>query len=168
MPGKPFLAFDEIPRDVLVDIEGIRKLNPQRFEMEQITAITLLDKANLMVAGYRDVAADEFWVRGHMPDFPLMPGVLLIESAAQMGAFFCGYMDAIPDHDFLGLGGCDNVRFRGIVRPGDRLWLVGKVQKLSKRIMTFDFQGFIEGRMVFEASLIGIPLAVREISDPTS
>ena len=62
---------------VLVDREGIRRENPQRFEMEQLTAIVHLDLEHALIIGYKDVAPDEFWVRGHMPDYPLMPGALI-------------------------------------------------------------------------------------------
>ena len=70
-------------------------------------------------------APDEFWVRGHMPGFPLLPGVLMCEAAAQLGAYYlCAYRPF--DGDFLGFGGMDNVRFRGKVSPGDRLVLIAK------------------------------------------
>ena len=53
-------------------IDDIRRLNPQRFEMEQLTAIVHLDLENKLIIGYKDVSADEYWVRGHMPDYPLI------------------------------------------------------------------------------------------------
>src|SRR5262245_44848244 len=82
---------------VLYDTEQIRAVNKQRFELEQLTAIVLLDQENRLVAGYRDVRPDEFWVRGHFPDFPLFPGVLMCEAAAQMCSFYvsvCKLMEA--------------------------------------------------------------------------
>ena len=74
---------------VLVDQEGIRRVNPQRFEMEHLNAIVHLDPAHHLVAGYKDVRPDEFWVRGHMPDYPLLPGVLVCEAAAQLCSYYC-------------------------------------------------------------------------------
>src|SRR3954468_9635697 len=65
---------------VLVDREGIREGNPQRFDMEQLTAIVSYDRQRHLIIGYKDVSPDEFWVRGHMPDYPLMPGVLICEA----------------------------------------------------------------------------------------
>src|SRR5271168_3394791 len=73
---------------ILADRDAIRRVNPQRFEMEQLTAIVYLDTEHHVIAGYKDVAADEFWVRGHMPDFPLLPGVLMCEAAAQLCAYY--------------------------------------------------------------------------------
>src|SRR5436305_905067 len=74
---------------VLYDREGIRQGNPQRFEMEQLTAIVSCDPERHLIVGYKDIEPDEFWVRGHMPDYALMPGVLICEAAAQLPSFYC-------------------------------------------------------------------------------
>src|SRR5881392_3346915 len=103
---------------VVADREAIRKVNPQRFEMEQLTAIVLVDRQQRMVAGYKDIRDDEFWVRGHMPDFPLFPGVLICEAAAQLGAYYVVSGGDIAEGHFLGFGGMEGVRFRGPIRPG--------------------------------------------------
>src|SRR5947209_175103 len=110
---------------VVADKEAIRRVNPQRFEMEQLDAIVLLDPVQHLVAGYKDVRPDEFWVRGHMPGYPLMPGVLMCEAAAQLCAYYIT-THGLMYGDYIGFGGLENVRFRGVVRPGDRLLLVGK------------------------------------------
>jgi 3-hydroxyacyl-[acyl-carrier-protein] dehydratase len=156
MPSKPIIEFADLPTETVVDIEGIRRLNPQRFELEQITAITRIDTEKQQIVGYKDATDQEFWIRGHMPDFPLMPGVLMIEGAAQLGAYYCTHVNAFPGTDFVGLGGVDEVRFRGAVRPGDRLWIVGQVTKHSSRMAAFQFQGFVDGKIVFEATLLGV------------
>ena len=51
--------------NVVADIEQIRKYNPQRFEMEQLTAIVYEDPVRVACVGYKDVTDQEFWVRGH-------------------------------------------------------------------------------------------------------
>jgi 3-hydroxyacyl-[acyl-carrier-protein] dehydratase len=56
----------------------------------------------------------------------------------------------------------EDVRFRGIVRPGDRLVLVGKVMKLHRRQTIFDVQGFVGTTMVFHANIIGVPMSRKE------
>jgi 3-hydroxyacyl-[acyl-carrier-protein] dehydratase len=142
---------------VIVDLDGIRKVNAQRFEMEQLTAIVLIDTEKHMIAGYKDVREDEFWVRGHLPDYPLYPGVLLCEAAAQL----CSYYITIQGHargDFVGFGGLENVRFRGKVRPGDRLLLVAKATKMHRRQTICNVQGFIGSKLVFNGDIIGVPL----------
>ena len=157
MPPKPIIEPDEIPQEVIADIEELRRFNPQRFEMEQVTAVTLVDPERKLVAGYKDLAEDEFWVRGHMPGFPLLPGVLMCEAAAQLSSYYCCHCKLLKA-DFIGFGGMDNVRFRGSVRPGQRLWLVGRTQKHSSRRMTFEMQGFVDGVMVFNGDFIGVPI----------
>ncbi len=87
MPPAPLVDPAAIDTSrVLVDRDAIRSFNPQRFEMEQLTAIIHLDLEGKLAIGYKDVEPDEFWVRGHMPDYPLMPGVMICEAAASSPA----------------------------------------------------------------------------------
>ncbi len=142
---------------VMVDQNGIRQVNPQRFEMEQLTAIVHVDPNLHMIAGYKDIGKDEFWARGHLPDYPIFPGALICEAAAQL----CSYYSAKHGHgggDFIGFGGLENVRFRGQVRPGDRLLLVAKATKLHRRQTIFSVQGFVGSKLVFNGDVIGVPM----------
>ena len=144
--------------EVEFDLEAIRKVNPQRYEFEQITAISKLLLEENLVIGYRDVRSDEFWVRGHIPGNPLLPGVLMLESAAQLGSFFCGkYYD--DDERFFGFGAIDGVKFRGSVVPGDRLILIGNALRLSPRRAVFYTQGIVGDKLVFEAQLTGLAMS---------
>jgi 3-hydroxyacyl-[acyl-carrier-protein] dehydratase len=157
MPSPLHLNPDTIDLSrVLIDREGIRKINQQRFEMEQLDAIVLLDKENHIVVGYKDARPDEFWVRGHMPNFPLLPGVLMCEAAAQLLSYYVVTIGLLQG-DFVAFGGLENVRFRGTVRPGDRLVLVGKGVRLDRRRTQFNVQGFVGTSMVFEGDIIGVP-----------
>jgi 3-hydroxyacyl-[acyl-carrier-protein] dehydratase len=156
----PELHFDPSRLDFsrpLAERAGIERVNPQRFEMEQLTAILHVDTDQHLIVGYKDVTADEFWVRGHMPDYPLMPGVLMCEAAAQL----CSYdimTNGMMQGEFLGFGGMENVRFRGPVRPGDRLVLVAKGTKMHRRQTIFNVQAFVGSTMVFHADIIGVPM----------
>jgi 3-hydroxyacyl-[acyl-carrier-protein] dehydratase len=146
---------------VVVDLEGIRKINQQRLDMEQLTAIVYIDTEKHIIAGYKDVRPDEFWVSSHLPGYPLMPGVLMCEAAAQLCSYYItahGYARG----DFVGFGGLENVRFRGPVRPGDRLVLIGKAVKLDRRQTLCNVQGFVGTKMVFEGDVIGVPMMRKE------
>ena len=145
---------------ILYDGEAIRRGNPQRFEMEQLTAIVSLDAEKHLIIGYKDVRQDEFWVRGHMPDYPLMPGVMICEAAAQLSSFYCSVIK-LNEGDFIGFGGLEDVRFRGQVRPGDRLVLVSKAARVHRRQTVFETQGFVENNMVYHGRIIGVPLSNR-------
>jgi 3-hydroxyacyl-[acyl-carrier-protein] dehydratase len=159
-PMPPPLILDPALIDlnhIVADIDAIRDMNPQRFEMEAISAIVLIDTENKIIAGYRDVTETDFWVRGHMPGFPLMPGVLLCEAAAQLCSYFVT-KEKLFDSAYVGLGGLDEIRFRGMVRPGDRLLMVCRMIR-EKRIMAQCYaQGFVGAKMVFDGKVQGFPL----------
>ncbi len=164
MPPAPLVDPQSIDTSrVIADLETIRKINLQRFEMEQLSAIVHADTAENLVIGYKDVAHDEFWVRGHMPGFPLMPGVLICEAAAQICSYYCHVVNLVGKDAFIGFGGMEEVRFRGQVRPGDRLIIVAKAEKLHRRQTTFDTQGFVNGQMVYHGRIIGVTLNAREL-----
>ncbi len=67
----------------------------------------------------------------------------------------------MPD-GFLGFGGMEDVRFRGQVRPGDRLVIVAKSHRLHRRQTVFDTQGFVDDAMVYHGRIIGVPIVVAE------
>ena len=157
----PELHFDPSRLDLgraVADREAIRAVIPQRFEMEQLTAIVLVDTEQHLIAGYKDVGADEFWVRGHLPGDPLLPGVLMCEAAAQLCSYYIVKHSGLAPGAFIGFGGMENVRFRAPVHPGDRLVLVGKGTRMHRRQSIFNVQGFVGATMAFHADIIGVPL----------
>ena len=160
----PELHFDLAQIDfsnIVADQEAIRAVNPQRFEMLQLDAVIYLDAANHITIGYKDVRYDEFWVRGHMPGFPLMPGVIMCEAGAQLIGLYAK-KNLLVAGSFIVFSGMDAVRFRGQVKPGDRFWLVGKASKVTRRQVTFEVQGFASGKMVFEGTLNGMPFTPQD------
>jgi 3-hydroxyacyl-[acyl-carrier-protein] dehydratase len=137
---------------VIVPIEEIRRVIPQRFEMEMLSGI-LYDDGKVAV-GFKDVSLDDFWVRGHIPGRPLMPGVLMIECAAQLCAY-CA-MRQRPEMGFVGFAKCDNVRFRGTVVPPARLYMIAQMVELGRRRAIATCQGIYDGTLVFEATVTGM------------
>ncbi|MCR9116039.1 MAG: beta-hydroxyacyl-ACP dehydratase [bacterium] len=151
--------------NVVATIDEIRQINPQRHEMEQINAIIYACEETNACVGYKDVTEDEFWVRGHMPGMPLMPGVVMIEAMAQLCAFFVQKFDLLGS-DMVGLGGLENVRFRGPVRPGDRLYLLTKLQKIRRgRMIVSKIQGVVNGTLVVDGEMKGIPLPLSALKN---
>ena len=163
-------------RDLIVDlseidlnhqvasIEDIRKYNPQRFEMEQLTAIVLEDTERNLVVGYKDISRNEFWVRGHMPGMPLMPGVVMCESAAQLSSYYVQKYDLLKAA-MVGFGGMEDVRFRDPVVPGDRLVMaVELIKARPRRMLMCRFQGFVRNELVVEGIIKGIPLPVEAVT----
>ena len=101
-------AFD--PDRILFTQEDIRDTNPQRGDMEMLNAISFVNSDQGEVAGFKDVRIDEFWVPGHIPGRPLFPGVLMIEAAAQLAAFYTKHY--IGWKGFIGFGGVEETKFR--------------------------------------------------------
>jgi 3-hydroxyacyl-[acyl-carrier-protein] dehydratase len=156
----PPLILDPATLDLgrtVADLDAIRRVNRQRFEMEHLTAVVHFDREAQIIVGYKDVRPDEFWVKGHMPDYPLLPGVLICEAAAQLCSYFACTAGVLPE-GFLGFGGMDNVHFRRPVVPGDRLVLVARAVSLNRRRSVFALQGFVSNVMVFDGDIIGIQM----------
>ena len=145
---------------VVADLEEIRKYNPQRFEMEQLTAIVYADMETMTCAGYKDITDQEVWVRGHMPGMPLMPGVLMCEAAAQVCSYVTQRYDLLGAQ-MVGFGGMEEVRFRGPVVPGDRLLIVCQGLKCRRgRMIVCRFQGTVGDTIVVDGKIKGVPLPV--------
>lgn len=155
-PFYPFSSFDL--DNVLYDVEQIREINPQRHEMEQLTAIVHVDEEVPGLVGYKDVGEDEFWIRGHMPDYPIMPGVVQCEAAAQLGGFYARKFKVVHG-DYLGFGGMNNVRFKKPIRPGCRLVLMAKLGRVRPAMLAqFMFQGFVDQEIAFTGEMLGVAI----------
>lgn len=156
------LDFSEYDLDhVVADIQEIRRYNTQRHEMEQLTAIVYDNPERSICVGYKDIGPNEFWTRGHMPAFPLMPGVIMCEAAAQLLSYFTQKHDLLGSK-IVGFGGLEEVRFRDPVLPGDRLVLVVEVTKVRREAMVVcNFQGLVRQSLVVEGKIKGVPLPDR-------
>jgi 3-hydroxyacyl-[acyl-carrier-protein] dehydratase len=160
---------NEFPIDVtkldytqlVADIEQIRTVNAQRFEMEMLTGVVLLDPVRHIIVGFKDLTENEFWVRGHMPNYPLMPGVLMLEAAAQLVSFY-GSSQKIVAGKLMGLATIDEARFLRRVMPGERLILTGRGMKVSRKINRFRCEGFVGSEKAFEAVVTGVTLGDRK------
>lgn len=157
---EPIVSFDKFDvNKVIVDKAGVEKHIPQRFEMSQLDGILYLDEESFTAVGFKDITENEFWVRGHMPEFALMPGVLLCESAAQVIAYMSDRYD-VKEHGIVGFGGINNVKFRGMVVPGDKLVVMATVRKLRRNVMVIcDFQGYVGDRLVVDGEIKGVVLS---------
>jgi 3-hydroxyacyl-[acyl-carrier-protein] dehydratase len=165
LAGKDLLVdLDSLdPNALVANIDEIRKYNPQRFEMEQLTAVIYYDEKRHAAVGYKDVGQDEFWVRGHMPGMPLMPGVVMLEAAAQLCSFVTQRFDLLGA-EMVGFGGLEDVRFRDPVLPGDRLYLLCELGKFRRgRMIVARFQCVVRGNIACDGSLKGVPIPIEAL-----
>jgi 3-hydroxyacyl-[acyl-carrier-protein] dehydratase len=152
----PQFLFDIASIDLdrtLFTPEQIRELNPQRGDMEHLDGISYVDTDLGQIIGYKDVRPDEFWVAGHIPGRPLLPGVLMIEAAAQVASFYTKKF--VGWEGFIGFGGVEDCKFRMQVAPGRRMYILCKqIWKRHRRILC-QAQGIVDGNLAFEASIVG-------------
>jgi 3-hydroxyacyl-[acyl-carrier-protein] dehydratase len=154
----PPLLFDlsqiDLDAPPVFDKEAICRANPQRFEMQQLDGILWYDKDRFLVLGYKDVRADEFWIRGHIPGRPIMPAVIMIEAGAQLSSFFVKHIYGLKG--FIGFAGIESAKFRSVVEPGQRLYLLGHITTFKSRKYIASVQGVVDGTIVFETVVSGM------------
>ena len=153
----PTLLFDLSEHDlnnVAFNHDDILQVNPQSFEMSQLDVIVWHDLDQLLCLGYKDVTENEFWVRGHIPGRPIMPGVIMVEAAAQISSFFMKKIYGLEG--FIGFSGITDTRFRDTVTPGNRLYLLSKIIKVRSRQFSAKVQGVVDGKMVFDTIITGM------------
>ena len=111
----------------MLDIDGIRGIIPHRYPFLLIDRIEEYEPG-VRAVGYKNVTANEPFFEGHFPDFPVMPGVLIVEALAQVGAVA---MLSVEENKgkLAFFAGIDKVRFKRQVRPGDVLRLEVEITK---------------------------------------
>jgi len=135
---------------ISIDIAEILVRIPHRFPF------LLVDRAEDYVAGesivgIKAVTFNEPFFQGHFPDYPVMPGVLIIEAIAQSGAILMSKtLDVDPRGKTILFASVDNCRFRHPVRPGDLLRLEVRVEKARGGLFKFHGRAMVGDRMAAE------------------
>ncbi len=140
----------------VADVESIARTIPQRGDMLQIDRIVWHEENFERGIAIKEVSEDEFWVPGHIPDKPLLPGVLMVEAAAQLASWM--YYKRSRKDWFAGFTRIEETIFRGQVAPGDTLILVGKCLKYNVKRFTCRCQGVVNDQIVFETTVTGMAL----------
>ncbi len=136
--------------------DELRAMVPHAHEFRMVDAICHLDLEKGIVVGYKDWDENPWWARGHIPGRPIMPGVLLVEGAAQVATVLMKRMEGWGLDRFIGLAGLDRARFRGQVLPSSRIYFVSAQGRRSgNRMARYPAQAFCNGKMVMDMDLLG-------------
>lgn len=132
----------------------IDRVNPHRHEMALLDWVVWHEDDFSRAVGLKVVRPDEFWVKGHFPGKPMYPGVLMIETAAQLASFT--YNSRFTDPRLPVFARIEEAAFRAPVQPGDELFILCQDFKFSTKRFITDVQGVVSGRVAFEARITGI------------
>ena len=135
-----------------IDIRAIEKILPHRYPfllVDRIIDITPREK----VVAIKNVTRNEPFFNGHFPDYPIFPGVLIIEAMAQAGGFLLLNYDEDPSGKLVYFTGINNVKFRKPVIPGDQMRLEVEVIKMYKSTAKMKGKAFVDGKVVASAEM---------------
>lgn len=138
-----------------MDVTEIRKYLPHRYPFLLVDRVVEL-KLGEMIRAYKNISVNEGLFQGHFPGIPVFPGVLVIEAMAQ-AAGILGFktMDKTPeDGSIYYFVGCDNVRFKRPVVPGDRLDLEAAILSEKRGIWKFACRASVENELASEATIL--------------
>ena len=144
-----------------LEIDGILQRIPHRFPFLLVDRVLELEQGRRAVA-LKNVTINEPFFRGHYPDFPIMPGVLILEALAQTAALML-YPHVDRTRRLPVLAGIDGARFRRMVRPGDCLRLEVEMRRARAGIGVVAGRALVDGQVACEAEFL---FGVREMSSP--
>jgi 3-hydroxyacyl-[acyl-carrier-protein] dehydratase len=138
--------------ELTLDVNALLQVLPHRYPLLLVDRILSLEPGKRAV-GLKNVSANEPHFQGHFPDRPIMPGVLIVEALAQVGAVL---MLQIPENkNKLALfAGIDNCRFRRMVIPGDQLIMEVEVLRTRSAFGKVTAKATVEGKLVTEGELL--------------
>lgn len=135
----------------MLNKEEIEKIIPQRETFLMIDEVEEYVPGESCIA-YKNVNAEEWYFKGHFPGNPIMPGVLITESLAQAGAVAILSMEENKGKNAL-FGGINNMKFKKMVVPGDRLKLEVKIIKRKGPIGVGEALATVDGAVAAKGEL---------------
>ncbi len=136
----------------MLDINEIKKIIPHRYPFLLVDKIIECDDDSQIV-GIKSVTMNEPFFQGHFPEFPVMPGVLIVEAMAQVACILAMRVLKKEGHSSVFFTGIDGVKFRKPVVPGDVLRLELTKTKQRGELFRFDGKALVEEQVVTQGSL---------------
>lgn len=135
----------------MLDINQIKEIIPHRYPFLLVDRILEVEEAQRAI-GIKNVTANEEFFNGHFPGYPVMPGVLIVEALAQVGAV--AMLKKEENRGRLAFfAGIDNCRFKRQVKPGDQLRLEVEMTRVRGAIGKGKGTATVDGELVCEAEL---------------
>ncbi len=135
----------------MLDINEIKKILPHRYPFLLVDYIEEME-AGVKAIGYKNVTVNEPFFQGHFPEYPVMPGVLLIEALAQVGAVAILSLEENKGK-LAFFGGIKNAKFRKQVVPGDVVRLETEIIKCKGPMGVGKAIAMVDGKMAAEAEI---------------
>lgn len=136
----------------MYDINYIKKLIPHRYPFLLVDRVIEVDSEHIICR--KNVTVNEPFFQGHFPDYPVMPGVLIIEGLAQASAIFALHDSPLEEGETTFFAGIDKVKFRKPVVPGDVLeYRVTPITK-KKKILKTEAKAYVDDELVCQATLL--------------
>jgi 3-hydroxyacyl-[acyl-carrier-protein] dehydratase len=142
---------------VIADHGKIYSLLQHAGRFALLDAVVYRDPEQGLIVGYKDVRADDWWAPDHVPGRPIFPGALMVETGAQLSSYDF-LLRQEGEQRFIGFGGLNDTRFRGLVEPGVRMHFVSKLHRARSTMFTYFVQGLVDGNLVFETEVLGVAL----------
>lgn len=139
----------------MMDVNEIRQYLPHRYPFLLIDRVVDLKVGESIVA-YKNITINEGVFEGHFPNYPVFPGVLILEAMAQAcGVLGFKTMEKTPDDGSIYLyAGIDNVRFKRPVVPGDQMYIEAKKLSDKRGIWKFECVAKVDGQLVTSATIM--------------
>jgi 3-hydroxyacyl-[acyl-carrier-protein] dehydratase len=141
--------------ETVLDTRAIQDILPHRYPFLLVDRIVELT-AGVRIVGVKQVTINEHFFQGHFPGAPVMPGVLILEAMAQVGAVYALQQLEARDDKLVLFSGIDNGRFRRPVVPGDTLVITVTPVRVGARVQKMHAEARVDGQLAAEADIMSV------------